>query len=70
MNKVIFGWLFLLLAFTGFGVWATYSDRLIEAAEQFQFDLREDSVSGKRPKFFESYFKKRGPLGGGFGHGK
>ncbi len=70
MNKVIIGWLVLLLTLTGFGAWATYSKRLFETAEQFKFDLREDSVTGRRPKFFESYMRKRSPTGGGFGHGK
>lgn len=70
MKAVVFGWLLLLIGLTGFGVWATYSDYLIEESDQFSYDMREDSVTGKKRKFFPAFFKKRGPLGGGFGYGK
>ena len=70
MKYVMIIWLLVLALLTAGGVYATFSDGLFDEAEEFTFSLREDAVTGRRPRFFDAYFKKRGPLGGGFGYGK
>ena len=70
MKAIVAVWILGLLALTGLGVWATYSNKLIDAAEDFNFSVREDSKTKKRPAFFPAYFKGRSPTGGGFGFGK
>jgi len=69
MRTIFVIWLIVLLALTGFGVWATYSDWLIDEAEGEDFSLREDSAAGRRRRFFPPYFARR-PTGGGWGFGK
>lgn len=70
MKKVILIWILFLTGLTGYGVWATFSQNLIDYADDFRFSLREESASGRRPLFFPPYFQNRGPRGGGFGYGK
>lgn len=70
MKFIMFIWVALLVILTTAGVYATFSNSLFDEAEEFSFSLREDAVTGRRKRFFDAYFKKRGPTGGGFGYGK
>ena len=70
MKYILFIWILILAGLTGLGVWATYTGDVIKEASGFDFSLREDTATGRRPLFFQHYYKKRSPRGGGRGRGK
>ena len=66
--KIIIGiWMGILSLISGYGIWATASNNIIDRAADEE-SLREDSVTGKRPLYF--YKRLRGPRGGGLQFGK
>lgn len=72
-RTVLIGWTIVMGTATVFGMWWTFSDRLVPRAGRQRISIRQDSVTAHRtrPRPRLLYRRSgRGPLGGGFGYGK